>query len=535
MLAWAPKTVHLDKNHCACAKNFVQTAMRMLVSWIGNADLRAPSVEDKSDIGPVAQALEARKFDRVLLLADQEKAALRKYEGWLRAQVVGKARVKLTFEYVELTSPTNFDEIYTAVTQTLEKCIREIGEQPELTFHLSPGTPAMAAIWVILGKTRYKAELIQSSRQKGVETASVPFDIALSPEFVTDVLRAPDKRLEGLSTGSAEDALQFGGIIYRGVAMERLIARAQKAAPRSVPVLIEGESGTGKELLARAIHQTSTRRDKAFQIVNCGAIPAELVESELFGHVKGAFTSATKDHIGHFEAANGGTLFLDEIGELPLAAQVKLLRAIQEGEIRRVGDIKTVHVDVRIIAATNRELSAEAALGRFREDLFYRLAVLVLKVPPLRERDSDLGLLIDGLLARINDQSERANEPGFKRKKISGNARNLLMQQHWPGNIRELENTLRRAAVWSSGETISADDIKEALLPVIGGKLGAEIVLNRSLDQGIDIQHLIGSVAEHYLRRAMDAAHGNKTKAAKLLGLANYQTLSNWLEKYGIS
>jgi DNA-binding NtrC family response regulator len=163
------------------------------------------------------------------------------------------------------------------------------------------------------------------------------------------------------------------------------------------------------------------------------------------------------------------------------------------------------------------------------------LAVLVLKVPPLREREGDLGPLIDGLLARINDQSERGKELGFKRKKISGDARKLLMHQRWPGNIRELENSLRRAAVWSDGATITVNDIKEALLPAVVGRAEAEMILNRSLEQGIDIQSIIGSVAEHYLRRAMAMAHGNKTKAAKLLGLTNYQTLSNWLEKYGIS
>jgi DNA-binding NtrC family response regulator len=508
--------------------------MRMLVSWIGNADLRASGAEDKSDIGPVAQAIEARQFDRVFLLADQEKAALRKYEGWLRAKIAGKARVQLTLEHVELTSPTNFDEIYTAVTQALEHHVRNLSEQPQLTFHLSPGTPAMAAIWVILGKTRYKAELIQSSRQKGVETASVPFDIALSPEFVTDVLRIPDKQLEKLSAGSSEEASRFGDIIYQGEAMRKLVSLAKKAAPRSVPVLIEGESGTGKELLARAIHQASTRSGKAFQVVNCGAIPSELVESELFGHVKGSFTGATKDHVGHFEAAHGGTLFLDEVGELPLPAQVKLLRAVQEGEVRRVGDSTLKKVDVRIIAATNRNLAIEVSSGRFREDLFYRLAVLILKVPPLREREGDLRPLIDGLLNRINEQSERAREPGFKRKILSSAARKLLMREDWPGNIRQLENTLRRLMVWTDGEVVSTDDVKEALLPSAGTKPVAEGILDHPIEQGVDIQSIIRRVAEHYLRQAIEAAHGNKSKAAELIGLSSYQTLTNWMRKYGV-
>jgi DNA-binding NtrC family response regulator len=509
--------------------------MRLLVSWIGTADLRAPEAEDKSNIGPVAQAIESRQFDRVLLLADQDKATLRKYEGWLRARIGAKGRPKVNIERVELTSPINFEEIYTAVTETLENLLRELREQPQLTFHLSPGTPAMAAIWVILGKTRYKAELIQSSRQKGVETASVPFDIAPSPEFVTDVLRIPDKQLEKLSAGSSEEALRFGGIIYQGATMRKLIDKAMKAAPRSSPILIEGESGTGKELLARAIHEASPRNGRAFQVVNCGAIPSELVESELFGHKKGAFTGAISDRVGHFEAAHGGTLFLDEIGELSLPAQVKLLRAVQEGEVQRLGEGVIKKVDVRIIAATNRDLTAEVAAGRFREDLFYRLAVLILKVPPLRDREGDLGPLVDGLVARINDQSEQAKEPGYTRKKVSRDGRKFLMQQRWPGNIRELENTLRRAAVWGDGETIGAAELKEALLPSAEGKSEKDMVLNRSLEQGVDVQSIIGTVAEHYLRRAMDAAHGNKTKAAQLLGLSNYQTLSSWLEKYGVS
>lgn len=504
--------------------------MRILVSWLGAADLKSPEAEDKTDIGPVASTLAAREFDRVLLIADQDQKRIRKYEGWLRARLGARKRVDLSIARVALSSPTNFEEIYSAVTHNVDQELRGLPERPQLCFNLSSGTPAMAATWVILGKTKYRAELLQASRQKGVETASVPFDISLSPEFVTDALRLPDRRLEKASMGAVETGVRFGDIIYRGPAMQRLIARAMKAAPRSVPILIEGESGTGKELLARAIHQASARRRKAFQVVNCGAIPAELVESELFGHVKGAFTGAIRDRVGHFEAAHGGTLFLDEIGELPLAAQVKLLRAIQEGEIRRVGDDRTLQVDVRIIAATNRELAAEVAGGRFREDLFYRLAVLVLRMPPLREREGDLDPLIDGLLARINQQS--AQEPGFTPRSISAEAKNQLMRQTWPGNVRELENTLRRAAVWCDGETIDAADVADALLPRAAPDKDA--VLGRALEPGVDLPELMAEVARHYLSRAMAAAHGNKTRAAVLLGLPSYQTLANWLEKYGV-
>ena len=200
----------------------MQFVMRLLVSWIGNTDLRAPRAENKADVGPIAQALAARKFDRILLLADQEPARLRTYEGWLRARGSLKPKVGLKIEHIELTSPTNFDEIYSGVARVLDAYLKELGDRPELTFHLSPGTPAMAAIWVILGKTRYRAELIQSSPQKGVETASVPFEISLAPEFVTDVLRIPDKQLENLSAGTSDEASKFGDIIYRGLAMQKL-------------------------------------------------------------------------------------------------------------------------------------------------------------------------------------------------------------------------------------------------------------------------------------------------------------------------
>ena len=207
--------------------------------------------------------------------------------------------------------------------------------------------------------------------------------------------------------------------------MKKTIIMARRVAPRSVPVLIEGESGTGKELLAKAIHRASPRRDKPLVIINCGAMPAELVESELFGHEKGAFTGADKPRPGHFEVAHEGTLFLDEIGELPLAAQVKLLRTVQEGHVTRLGSSKSKKVAVRIIAATNRSLIKEVAVGRFREDLFYRLAVAILYVPPLRIRQGDIGLLVDRFLEVINRES--ALEPGFAPKILSPAARNVLL------------------------------------------------------------------------------------------------------------
>lgn len=305
---------------------------------------------------------------------------------------------------------------------------------------------------------------------------------------------------------------------------------AHQLALRDVPVLLQGESGTGKELFARAIHQASYRSSKPFVAVNCGAIPLELVDAELFGHEKGAFTGATTARVGYFESADGGTLFLDEIGELPLASQVRLLRVLQEREVTRIGSTRTKHIDIRVIAATNRVLSDEVREGRFREDLFHRLAVGVLLLPPLRQREGDLGLLIDSILANIN--AEASTQPGYNHKKLDVGARNLLIQHPWPGNVRELHNTLLRASIWATGDRITDQDVAESLAVTVTPKV--ETVLGRPLDQGFSLPDLIADVARHYLEHAMAQAHGNKSEASRLLGLGSYQTLSNWLQKYGV-
>jgi len=498
----------------------------LLISWIGRADLCA--ADDGSTgadgRGPIAQALHAGYYDNAVLISDYPKEDVIPFLEWLRPQ----AQASVTACYEPLSGPTQFGEIYEAAVRVLNESLEHHGDDSKLTFHLSPGTPAMAAVWIILAKTRFPAELIESSRQHGVQTASVPFDI--SAEFLPDLLRGPDERLRNLTAALPPDAPEFADIIHRSDVMARVIAKARRVAPWSVPVLIEGESGTGKELFARAIHMASPRRDSPFQAVNCGAIPAELVESELFGHEKGAFTGADRRRQGHFEAANGGTLFLDEVGELPLPAQVKLLRTLQEGTVLRVGSTMPVTVEVRIIAATNRTLTEEIAEGRFREDLFYRLAVAGLHLPPLRERPGDLNLLLDRLLDQVNE--EHARQPEFERKKLSVAARNAMLTHPWPGNVRELVNTLHRLAIWTPGPEVVAEDIREALLPPIGTKAGR--VLNRPMDNGLSLPDLLAQVARHYLERALDATGGNKTRAARLVGLPSYQTLTNWLKRYGL-
>jgi len=497
---------------------------KVLLAWIGNTDLKAEEGAASAGVGPIAQVVAAQKYDRVVLLSNFSGEAGNRYKAWLKKQTGTACEIKAC----RLSGPTNFGEIYEAVVEVLEELSAKSSGEAEFTFHLSPGTPAMASVWIILAKTRYPATLIESSREHGVKVAAVPFDI--SADYLPNLLRKPDEALIRLTQGLPAEAPEFESIVHRSAFMSEVIARARRVAVRTLPVLIEGESGTGKELMARAIHRSSSRRERPFVAVNCGAIPAELVESEFFGHKKGAFTGATADRAGHFEAANAGTLFLDEIGELPKLIQVKLLRVLETGEVVRVGESNPRKVDVRIISATNRSLADEIRVGTFREDLYYRLAVAILKLPALRNRSGDVSLIIDSSLALIN--KEAVSEPGYKPKKLSPGARNLMLQHAWPGNVRELLNTLRRAAVWSAEEVISSATIRESILDAKLGSKTGDPILGRDIEQGVDLQEIMGDVARHYLRRALEKSGGSKTKAAEMLGFKNYQTFSNWLQKY---
>jgi two-component system nitrogen regulation response regulator NtrX len=247
-------------------------------------------------------------------------------------------------------------------------------------------------------------------------------------------------------------------MVGESAAMAEVRALINKVGPTGARVLITGDNGTGKELVARALHLASPRRDRAFVEVNCAAIPSELIESELFGHMKGSFTGAFADRAGKFEQADGGTLFLDEVGDMSLSAQAKLLRVLQEGVVTRIGGSKSIEVDVRVLAATNKDLGLEIAEGRFREDLLYRLNVVEIHVPPLRERPDDIPLLVAHFAELL------AMGSGVSRKQFSEDAIRRLQQRPWPGNVRELRNAVERALILSPGKVVAAADI-DALLP----------------------------------------------------------------------
>ena len=302
---------------------------------------------------------------------------------------------------------------------------------------------------------------------------------------------------------------RFEQILAKSSNMQDIFRTISKIADYKTTVLITGESGVGKELVARAIHQRSSRRGGPFVAVNCGAIPENLLESELFGHKKGAFTDAVQDRRGLFEEASTGTLFLDEIGELPLGLQVKLLRVLEDEKIRRLGETRDLKVDVRIIAATHRDLMAETKAGRFREDLFYRLNVLPIHVPPLRERREDIPLLIDHFTTRNNTRL------GTTVRGLDTEARRLLYEYPWPGNVRELENTIERAMVLCESDQITAPDLPERVRE-------ARDPIQMQLTSGeLSVKKTVRVIEEVLIRRALQKTKGNRTRAAEVLEISH--------------
>ena len=496
----------------------------VLISWIGGNDLQAQPNHPThhQGMGPLLSTLKDRKFTRAHLIYNYPKQEVAPYLEWLQSQI----DVKITASYFKLSSPIDFADIYQAANSALQG-IWPIESKHKVSILLSPGTPAMQAVWILLGKTRYPATFIQSSIEQGVQDVNLPFDIAA--EFLPELASRAASQLTTLMTDMVPTTAAFDSIISNSPSIGKIKARAAILALRDVPALIQGETGTGKELFARAIHNASFRAQQKFVPVNCGAIPKELIDSTLFGHAKGAFTGAVRDHKGVFEEANGGTLFLDEFGDLPADAQVRLLRVLQEGTLTRVGDTTERKVDVRIIAATHRNLTLAVAAGEFREDLYYRVAIGVLKLPPLRERTGDLGLLADKLLERINN--EASGQPGYKHKYISPGAKKVILNHSWPGNVRELHATLLRASIWSTQETISEIDMRESMLD---SATQNSSLLNRDIGKDFNIQEVIDELERHYVLRAWQQSGHKKKLATDLLGYNNYQTFNKRLEKLGI-
>jgi two-component system response regulator PilR (NtrC family) len=367
---------------------------------------------------------------------------------------------------------------------------------------------------------------IAAMKQGAYDYLTKPFKV---DEINAVIGRALEKRALIEENAALRDQVagryRLANLLGKSRGMQRIFEMIQKIHSTRTSVLITGESGTGKELVARALHTEGNRGSSPFVAVNCGAIPDELMESELFGHVKGAFTGAVADKSGLFQEASSGTLFLDEIGELSLNLQVKLLRALQERKVKRVGSTEEVEVDVRVIAATNRDLEQEVAAGAFRSDLYYRLNVIELRLPPLRERREDIPMLIDHFLRRYSaDQGKSVTG-------VSPEALRVLQDYDYPGNVRELENIIERAVTLTTEETVEVDVLPELKRPVMSAPAADSLEIP---DDGIDLDRMLHDYERALVARALEQVGGVRKKAAHLLGVS-FRSLRYRLNKLGLN
>ncbi len=372
------------------------------------------------------------------------------------------------------------------------------------------------------------------------------FDYLLKPFDIPDILTLIEQALEAgrfmrsrVEMDVVPEAASTDAIIGRSQPMQEVYKAIGRVASTEATVLIRGESGTGKELVARAIYQHSLRADKPFQVINCVAIPETLLESELFGYEKGAFTGAVNRRVGKVEQANKGTVFLDEIGDMPLSIQAKILRLLQEKSIERLGGREPIPVDVRIIAATNRDLETALAEGRFREDLYYRLKVVAIELPPLRGRKGDVPLLCDYFLARFSKEMEIDN-PGISEEALA------MVESHvWPGNVRELANALKKSLIFSRGYPIRAEDISQAVRSDAVQGPADSAAMERAMRQWVReslvgagrkdmFSHLTDAFTHMLISEALNLTRGNRTRAAELLGISR-PTLHAKMEKCGLT
>ena len=378
---------------------------------------------------------------------------------------------------------------------------------------------------------------IEATKMGAYDYILKPFDIPETLRLIDKAVAAGRSMRARVAVGEEATAAAAEAIVGRSPAMQELYKAIGRVAPTDATVLVRGESGTGKELVARALYQHSQRAGKPFLVINCVAIPESLLESELFGYEKGAFTGAAGRKVGKIEQANHGTVFLDEIGDMPLTIQAKLLRLLQERNVERLGGRQVIPVDVRIIAATNRDLEDAVRQGLFREDLYYRLKVVTLSLPPLRERPGDIPLLVRYFLDRF------ARDMGQPDPGASEAAVEFLKAQPWPGNVRELGNTVKKALIFNLGAPLGLDEVKKALGEPMrnGAATGGDpaesvsLLIRRELASGREslFEDLMDRFGQQVIREALTATGGNRSQAARLLGLSR-PTLLAKIEKYGL-
>ena len=481
--------------------------MNVLLSFVGFHDPYGRSVVDgQKQAGPILTALAEREFDAVVLLATP--GSERSTEPTLTAIADHHPQCPATLVRLSIDDPTDYTSIFAELRRSLAN-IQEQFSDASLWVSVSSGTPHMHACWLMLvASGELSATLIQSRPPQFVSGTHAVTEIDVQgPDFPeikpgTDI--APSKTPD-VATAAICRRL---GVVGQAESFTVALERVANLSGFDVHVLLLGETGSGKELFAKFIHATSPRADKPMITVNCAAFPDTLIESQLFGHVRGAFSGAVKDQKGKFALADGGTLFLDEIAEIPAASQAKLLRAIEHGEIEVLGSDKTTKVNVRVIAATNKEIRKAIRDGQFREDLYYRFRGVV-NIPPLRERRGDIPLLSQFVIERWNTLHQNP-------KRLSADALTALRQHPWPGNIRELFKVIEDSAITTSGRVIRARDLN--FDQPVGGSV---LPLLPTPHAGFDINSFCAEVRQELMEQALKLTDGNKAAAGRLLGITS--------------
>lgn len=505
--------------------------MNILYTWVGNSDLKAPDSGDRH--GPIADALRGLSKERkepwcVVLLQDYErpedKAKGERYLSWLEGWLDKKQYIDLGLVPISKaesgTDPTSYIWVYDTMRRVVNENPKKLRAPFSRHYLVGPGTPTMAACTIILSRLKnYHGSLWQTderSRPLGYRKLELPFGGHLE--------EVPDPQSSLAEPTSA--------IILESLSTKHAWELAERAANSALPVLILGSTGTGKEEIAKHIHKESKRCKAELVTVNCGAIPPDLIASELFGYVKGAFTGAVENTIGVFETAQGGTVFLDEIGELPLAAQAALLRVLQNKKIRPIGASKEREVDFRVVAATHRNLWEEVKKGTFREDLYYRLACIIIKLEDLQDRQEDLFSMIEQFWKSIIQENG-----GFPGRELTVGARERLLEHQWPGNVRELKSTLTRMAFLARDISVEGDIVNEAIsqgMFLRGGdsmkedKADPSICSNPASEpffapDGHTWKEKITYYRRYLIETELQNTGGNKTQAAKKLGISAQQ------------
>ncbi len=396
----------------------------------------------------------------------------------------------------------------------------------ELLDHVNSNYPELTFMIITAFGTTESA--VEAMKKGAYDYITKPFKIDEVRLNIQNALKSKHLEVENRSLKKElQKEHSFQNLIGNSEPIHRIYEMIRRVSQSPTNVLVLGESGTGKEMVAKAIHYNGPLKEKPFITVNCGAIPESLMESEMFGHKKGSFTGAVSDKAGLFEVADTGSLFLDEVGELPLTIQVKLLRAIQERVIRRVGSTEDQKVDVRIIAATNRNLEDMVAKGEFREDLYYRLNVILIKVPALRERRDDVPLLAKHFLDKYNDRLTKTING------ISDEAMDILRKYDYPGNVRELENIIERTVALEGGASILPESLPPFVMTPSGRKMASSNEIEIT-DDGVDLEKVIGQIEKELIIKAIHKANGVKKKAAKLLGIT-FRSMRYRVDKYGLN